>query len=224
MSVTFEKLMPWSGAVAGLCWVAQDALRHTSTDDLPGGASTQVIRDHLWLNYGSQACLVVMGVALLCFATAVRTLLRSGESREATYSSVAFGGWLVVVAGLSQMVVWNWGLINGAADASDDSAVHTLGYVSYFGWAGMGIGLAAAFLAMGLGGIRTAALPRWFAILTLVLGVLGALGNAGIPPGGLVTYVLLPFWLIAASIVVDRRTKRGADPTRQALVAAQQPQ
>ena len=86
----------------------------------------------------------------------------------------------------------------------------------------MGIGLAAAFLAMGLGGIRTAALPRWFAILTLVLGVLGALGNAGIPPGGLVTYVLLPFWLIGASIVVARSTKRAADPTRPALVTAQE--
>ena len=74
MSVTFEKLMPWSGAVAGLCWVGQDALRHTSTDDVPGGASSQVIHDHLGPNYGSQACLVVMGISLLCFATAVRTL------------------------------------------------------------------------------------------------------------------------------------------------------
>lgn len=131
----------------------------------------------------------------------VRTLLRSAEGREATYSSVAFGGWLVVVAGLSQMVMWNWGLINGAADASDDSAVQTLGYVAYFGWAGMGIGLAAAFLAMGLGGIR----------------------NPGIPPGGLVTYVLLPFWLIAASVVIARSTNRAPDPTRQALVTVQEP-
>ena len=56
----------------------------------------------------------------------------------------------------------------------------------------------------------------------MVLGVLGALGNAGIPPGGLVNYVLLPFWLIAASIVVDRSTRRAADPTRHALVTAQQ--
>lgn len=191
--------MPWSGAVAGLCWGAQDALRHASADDTPGGASTQVIRNHLGLNYGSQACLLVLDLALLCFATAVRSLLRSREGRESTYSSVAFGGWLVLIAGLSQMVVWNRGLINGAADASDDSALHTLGYVSYFGWAGMGIGLAAAFLAMGLGGIRTAALPRWFAILTLVLGVLGvlgALGNAGIPRGA--------GHLRAAAVLVDR--------------------
>ena len=66
-----------------------------------------------------------MGIALLFFATAVRNLLRSGEAREATYSSVAYGGWVVVVAGLSQMVMWNWGLINGAADAGDDAALHT---------------------------------------------------------------------------------------------------
>ena len=104
--------------------------------------------------------------------------------------------------------MWNWGLINGAADASDDAALHTLGYVAYFGWAGMGIGLATAFLAIGLGGIRNAVLPEVVRDPHLVLGVLGALGNAGIPPGGLVNYVLLPFWLIAASIVIARSHRR----------------
>ena len=200
MSVTtFERRLPWSGAVAGLCWIAQDALHNTSTEDVPGAASTQVIEDHLGLNYAAQGCLVAMGIALLFFATAVRTLLRSGEGGESTYSSIAYGGWVVVVASVSQMVMWNWGLINGAADAHDDTALQALSYVSYFGWAGMGVGLATAFLATGLGGARTATLPKWFAILTAVLGVLGALGTAGIPPGGLVTYVLLPFWLLLAS-------------------------
>ena len=66
------------------------------------------------------------------------------------------------------------------------TAAHTLGYAAYFGWAGVGIGLATAFIAMGLGGLRGAVLPRWFAILTVVFGVLGALGDAGIPPGGFV--------------------------------------
>jgi hypothetical protein len=217
---TFEKVLPWSGAVAGLCWIGQDFLQKTSPEDKPGAATTQVIHDHLGLNYASQGCLVLMGIALLFFATAVRNLLRSGEAREATYSSVAFGGWVVVVAGLSQMVTWNWGLINGAADAEDDTALHSLSYVSYFGWAGMGIGLATAFVAMGLGGIHSSVLPRWFAILTIVLGVLGALGDAGIPPGGLVNYLLLPFWLIGASLVVARSHKRAAEPRRQALVTS----
>ena len=45
------------------------------------------------------------------------------------------------------------------------------------------------------------------AIATVACGVLGALGNAGIPPGGLVNYVLLPFWLIGASVIMARRQR-----------------
>jgi hypothetical protein len=210
---TFEKVLPWSGAVAGVCWIGQATLMKTSPEDVPGAATTRVIEDHLGLNYASQGCLVLMGIALLCFATAVRNLLRSGEPREATYSSIAYGGWVVVVAGLSQMVMWNWGLINGAADANDDAALRALSYASYFTWAGIGIGLATAFIATGLGGIRTSSLPRWFGVLTVVLGVLGALGDAGIPPGGLVNYLVLPFWLVGASFVVARSGARsGAAP------------
>jgi hypothetical protein len=217
---TFEKLLPWSGALAGLCWIGQDAFAKMYSKDSPGHASSDVIQAHLGINYASQGCLVVMGIALLFFATAVRNLLRSGEAREATYSSVAYGGWVVVVAALSQMVTWNWGLINGAADVGDDSALQSLSYVAYFGWAGMGIGLATAFISTGWGGIRSSVLPRWFAILTIVLGVVGALGDAGIPPGGLVNYVLLPFWLIAASFVLARSHTRAGQPIQHALATS----
>lgn len=218
MSLTrFEKVLPWTGAVAGVCWIGQDFLQHLYRKDTPGAAATATIHGHLGLNRASVACLVVMGIALLFFATAVRNLLRSSEAGEATYSNVAYAGWIVVVAGLSQMVVWSWGLMNGAADSHDDAALHTLSFVSYFSWAGMGIGLATAFLAMGLGGLRSAALPTWFAILTIVFGVLGAMGDAGIPPGGLVNYVLLPFWLVAASVILARRQTRAALPSSKVL-------
>ncbi len=216
----FERFLPWSGAIAGLCWIGQDLLQNLSVKDAPGSATSQVIHDHLALNFGAQACLVAMGISLLFFATAVRNLLRSGEAREATYSSVAYAGWIVVAAGLSQMVVWGWGMINGATDAKDDAALHVVSYVGYFGWAGMGIGLATAFIATGLGGLRSAVLPKWFAIVTIVFGVLGALGNAGIPPGGLVNYILLPFWLIAAAVIVARRQKRATAPAEQVLASA----
>lgn len=212
----FERLLPWSGAVAGLSWVGQDFLQQMYTRDNPGAASVATIHAHLGRNYAAVGCQVIMGIALLFFATAVRNLLRSGEPREATYSSIAYAGWVVVVAGLSQMVTWNWGLINGAADADDQAALHTLSYAGYFGWAGMGIGLATAFIAMGLGGARNAVLPKWFAILTITFGVLGALGNAGIPPGGLVTYLLLPFWLLAAAVIVARRYERQPKPLPKA--------
>ena len=51
----FERLLPWSGAVAGVCWIGQGFLQKTSTKDVPGAASVTVIHDHLALNYGSVA-------------------------------------------------------------------------------------------------------------------------------------------------------------------------
>ena len=73
----------------------------------------------------------------------------------------------------------------------------------------MGIGIATTLLGAGLAGLANGVLPRWFAILSLVLGVLSALGTAGIPPGGLVNYLLLPLWLIAAAIILVRRQGEG---------------
>ena len=208
----FEKMLPWSGLIAGLCWIGQTTLTKTDAKDAPGHSSTAVIHDNLVVNYAAVGCLVLMGIALLAFATASRNLLRSAEPGETTYSSVAYGAWIVVVAGLGQMVAWRWGMINGAADAEDDAALHVLSYVGYFGFAAMGIGIATAFLATGLGGRRSAVLPRWFAITTVVLGVFSALGAAGVPPGGLVNYVLLPFWLMTASVIIASRQKRAATP------------
>ncbi len=207
----FERFLPWTGAVAGLAWIGQAALFNVDAADRPGMATTMIIHDHRVLNYSAVACLVIMGIALVFFATALRSHLRSGEAREATYSTIVYGGLLLMSAGLSQMVMWNWALINGAADVQDDTALHILSFVSYFGFAGMGIGIATTFLATGLAGVRNAVLPRWFSIVTLVLGILSALGDAGIPPGGLVNYLLLPIWLIAAAAIVARRQKIAAD-------------
>lgn len=217
---SFERFLPYSGVIAGLGWVGQELLFRVNTEDAPGHATTAMIRDHLTLNYAAVGCLVVTGIALVFFATAVRAQLRSGEAREATYSNIAYGGLILAAAGLSQMVMWNWGLVNGAADAKDDAALQALSYVGYFGFAGMGIGLATTFIAVGLGGVRNAVLPRWFAVLTLVMGVLSAMGTAGIPPGGLVNYVLLPFWLIAAAIIVAARQKAGAGAPEEAHAEA----
>lgn len=216
---TFEKFLPWSGLIAGLAWIGQDALARMYSSDRPGRGSVEALNDHAALNLGSLACLVVMGVALLFFATAARNLLRSGEAREATYSSVAYGAWITVSAALGQMALWNKALLSAAED-KNAAAVQTLSYAQYFGWLAMGIGISTAFIAMGLGGLRSQVLPKWFAITTVVLGVLALLGACSIPPGGLVNYLLLPFWLIAAAIIISRRQNASAATPTYASVAA----
>lgn len=226
MSVNkFERFAPWCGAIAGLAWIGQSGMQRLYSGDLPGQASVEVTQRHPTLNAGSTACVVVMGVALLFFATAVRNLLRSGEAREATYSSVAYAAWITVSAALGQMALWNKALLS-AADDQASAAMRTLGYAQYFGWLAMGIGVSTAFLAFGLGGIRHAVLPKWFAITTIVLGALALLGAAGIPPGGAVNYVLLPFWLIAAAFIVAKRQKTSPQPAvdRTLPTPATQPQ
>ncbi|MFC8732669.1 hypothetical protein ACFT5B_09445 [Luteimicrobium sp. NPDC057192] len=204
---TFERFLPWTGAVAGAAWIGQTLLFQMDAGS-PGTATTATIEDHLFVNYAAVGCLVLMGIMLVFFAAALRGRLRSAEAREATYSAISYGGLLLAAAGLSQMVLWSWAMINGAADAHDDQALHVLSFAGYFGFAGMGIGLATTLVATGLGGLSNAALPRWFAIITLVLGLLSALGTAGIPPGGLVNYVLLPVWLATASVVIARGRPR----------------
>lgn len=206
----FERVLPWTGVVAAAAWIGQSALFRTDAEARPGRATTEVIQGDLVRNHAAIGCLVVMGVALVFFATALRAHLRSGEAREATYSAVAHGGLLLAAAGLSQMVVWSWGLVNGAADAGDDQALRVLSLVSFFGFAGTGIGLSAAMLAVGLGGLANAVLPRWFAITSVVMGCLGALGNAGVPPGGLVNYLLMPLWLVALTVIIARRQREPA--------------
>jgi hypothetical protein len=64
----------------------------------------------------------------------------------------------------------------------------------------------AAFWGLGLGGLRRATLPKWF---TVVLGVVGVLG-----PLAMIVYLLLPLWLIAASVVTaSREAAREPQPT-----------
>ena len=208
---TFEKALPWTGAVAGVAWIAHDPLAHYYSEDVPGRGSVTVINDHLLTNVASLSSLVVMGVALLFFASASRTTLRSGEAHEATYSSVAHAGWVTVAAALAQMAVWDKALLAAAEDGSR-SATQMLSYAQYFGWLGMGVGISTAFVATGLGGLRNAVLPRWFAIASVVLGTLALLGACSIPPGGLVNYLLLPFWLIGASVIMARRQRVAHEP------------
>jgi hypothetical protein len=90
--------------------------------------------------------------------------------------------------------------LTDAATAQDAAATSTIGQLAVIGWLPALAGFVAAFWSLGFGGLRTAILPKWFAIGTVVLGVAGVLG-----PLAMGVYLLLPLWLITASAVTAGR-------------------
>ena len=142
---------------------------------------------------------------MLFFAAQARKSLRSGEAGESTYSSVAHGGLVMGAGGLGLLGITQIALVN-AAKAHDAGATDAIGQLAMIGWLPVLVGLVAGFWGLGLGGLRTATLPKWFAIATIVFGTVGVLG-----PLAFAVYLLLPLWLIAASIVTARGPKATAD-------------
>lgn len=202
------KILPLSGAIAGLCWGAELFAAKTP-DDPTDPKAVAMIGDAVARNYVAGFALLVGAVMLTFFAAAVRGSLRSGESGESTYSSVAYGGLLVAAAGFASLGVVQIALTN-AAKSGDTTVTATIGQLALIGWLPALAGLIAAFWGVGLGGLRTATTPKWFAISSMALGVIGVLG-----PLALAVYLLLPLWLIAASVFAIGRTA-----TREPALAA----
>lgn len=197
---TFEKFLPWAGALAGLLWGFQMLAAKTPDDPADPDAVT-VIGDAVMRNYVAGFALLLGALMMVFFAAAVRRSLRSTEAGESTYSSVAHGGLLVAAAGFGLLAVVQVALTN-SAKADDAAATATLGQLALIGWLPALVGLVAGFWGVGLGGLRNASVPKWFAIVTVVLGVVGVLG-----PLAMMVYLLLPLWLIAASAVVAGRLR-----------------
>jgi hypothetical protein len=196
---TFEKFLPWTGALAGVLWGVQGFAAKTPDDPADPEAVT-VIGNAVTRNYGAGFALLFGALMLVFFAASARRSLRSGEAGESTYSSVAHGGLLVAATGFGVLGLVQIALTN-SAKAHDAAATATIGQLALIGWLPALAGLVAAFWGLGLGGLRSATLPKWFAILTTTLGVVGVLG-----PLAMVVYLLLPLWLIAASAVTAGRS------------------
>ena len=198
MPSKFEKLLPYAGVLAGVLFAIGGFLPKTS-DELGDPHAVAIMHDNATRNVIGAVAMALFCVAMLFFAAALRRVLRSGEAGESSYSGVAYAG--AILVGASQAAV-AWLIFAGteAANHHDKTAVSTLSYLGINSWLPWVAASAAMFLATGLGGLHNAVLPRWLAIVTLVLGVACLLG-----PAGVAVYFATPVWLIVTGIVVARR-------------------
>lgn len=206
----FDRLLPLAGVLAGALFLVVNLL----TWGAPEGADVdQVVA---WgTAHETRATLVAVALAylavlLVLFAAAARSTVRAGEPGEASYSSVAFGGGLVLAFASASWSFLTFALTSAVTD-DHPAAVETLVLLRSYAWLPWLIGSAVLFLGLGLGGLRTATLPRWLAWLTVALAVLALTGV-----GGTAVYFATPFWLMVTGGVLLGRQGGGTAVSRDA--------
>jgi hypothetical protein len=199
----FDKFLPWTGAAAGVIWGVWTLVTVT-VDDPSDPHAAAMLADGFARNLGTGIALQVGALLLLFFAAAVRRALRTGEAGEATYSSVAYAGAVAAAVAMAFLSILQLALA-GAAHDGDTAAVNPLAHLALVGWRPVLVGVAALLWGTGLGGLRNAALPRWFAVPTMVLAVISVLG-----PIAIIIYLVLPVWLIGASVAVSSQQAKHA--------------
>ncbi|MEV6106597.1 hypothetical protein AB0M28_18040 [Streptomyces sp. NPDC051940] len=200
----FERFLPVSGFIAAVLF----ALPMFLTGSLPTASDdpAKMVRwfeDHQNAASVAGLSLAYFAVFMVFFTVGLRQALRSGEPGESTYSSAAFAGGLLVA--FTQLL--SAAGLMGAATAADKgqrAAVTTMGFADEFGWIPWAAGSAVLLIGAGLGGMRTAVLPKWLGVVTAILGVLCLTG-----PTGIGVFMLTPLWLIAVSVVLLRRVRAG---------------
>jgi hypothetical protein len=213
MSVSkFDRFLPIAGVLTGLLFVAVNILTWGSPDSTDGKELAAWGSAHETRVMLAGFGMAYIAVLMAFFAVALRGAIRSGEADESTYSSVAFAGGLMVA---TASALWAYTSLTTLSAINDDdaAAVSTMAHFSSLSWLPWLIGSAVLFLSVGIGALRTAALPRWLAVVTIALGVLSLTGV-----GGIAVYLASPVWFVVTGIVLHQRLSTGT-PTPSVPVA-----
>lgn len=144
----------------------------------------------VWTSYGAMAT-----CALLIFlGAAIRSALRS--RRQAWTADVAMLGFVVIALTMASWVVSGLGMWH-AVDQDDDVSIRALNYIDTSNFLPLMVGMVCAMVGVGTAALAGGSLPRWLAVVSIVLGCLAPLG-----PLALVPAVLTPLWILVVAIAV----------------------
>ena len=203
----FEKFLALAGILAGIVFVV--AGFHPDPPGVSAGANERVqwYLDHKGMATIAGIAGAYFAVLIAFFAVGVRKMLRSGEAGESTYSSVALVGGVMIAAAAVLNAVLQLASVE-AADKGQPAVVTTLAFLDDFNWLPIVAGLAVFYFGTGLGGLRTATLPKWLSIVTIVLGVAAVAG-----PTGIGAWFATPLWLIVVGVLMLRRSPSSSTVT-----------
>ena len=196
-----QRLLPLAGILFVVVFVVANAITGSMPDQ---DSSAQKVFSYWDDHQGAQTAAAFLGafavVLFVFFAGALRSALRSSEPEDVPYSTIAFGG-AIMTAGAGAIDSMLRLATASAADNGANSTVYTLNQLNAFDWLPVVAGLSVMFIASGLGGLRTLALPKWLCWTSLVLGI------AFLTPAGIVAFFAFPLWILAASIALYGRRR-----------------
>jgi hypothetical protein len=212
----FRRFLPYTGLICAVSLIAYMVIGGSTPTDT---SSTAKFLDYYGPDNNSAGFFAnfifanLFAVFALFFVTEIRATLRSGEAGESIYSALAFAGGIAMAIAMSVA-----GMITVAAFSAGDkgyeAATLALGMLSAYSFLPWMISGAALFIAVGIGGLKTATLPKWIAWLSVVMGVLC------FTPGGIAVFVIQPIWFVSMAVVLIRRQSA---PASQKSVATGTP-
>jgi hypothetical protein len=145
------------------------------------------------------AILIVFASAtLLYFGGWLRRVLRDAEGPEGILSAVVFGAAVVFSAGAAVAGSIHLALPD-LADDINPVALQAINGIDFDMFFFFPVGLGTIFLATGISAVRHGALPKWFAWVSVVLGVLS------FTPAFFIIFFIGPLWFLVLSIIGIRR-------------------
>jgi hypothetical protein len=202
-----QRLFPLSGALFAVTMAVGLTLTHGEPDNSTAAATLYSYwHAHYGVELVSSLVLIPVGiVCLLVFSAELRRTLRSCEAVEAVYSPIALAGGVLAAAGLGVTATLGAAVVT-TAHHNDREATYVLAQLQSYDWVPWMVGFAVLFLAVGIGGLRTAALPRPLTISATILGV------ACITPIGIFALFVIPLWMLAASLFLFLRRRPARRP------------
>ncbi len=165
--------------------IASDSSGKKVIEDFDTGSTTVAIG-----GFG----LVIIAALIVFWGVAIRARLT--QVRRSWTADAVLGGSIALALTLTGWAVTLFAL-KDAVDTGVPEVAQAVNIMSNANFPPVMLGLSCLMIGVGLTAWTEGSLPRWLAIVSIVLGVLAPLG-----PGGFVSFVSLPIWAIAISALI----------------------
>lgn len=191
----------WLAPLLGIAFIALFVFAFAGGDNAdPDTAGSVLIAKHAKgdaIQFLTGTALIIAAIVLVFFGGWLRQTLRAATTHPDWLPDVALGGIIVHALTLTAFVSSAKSVQDGIA-TGDPTIARTLNIADGNNFVAAMLGLACVLVATGVSAYRSGVLPRWLAIVTIVLGVMAPLG-----PGGFAPFLLFPLWVIVVGFVAS---------------------